>query len=77
MNIFHAIEPKSHSYIFLFQLADWWLNTAYLEYRSPVVVFSSPGLVWPKQEFRNVDDQIRYAANLIAAALDYNQIVEE
>uniref|UniRef100_A0A8C4KJW1 Carnitine O-acetyltransferase n=1 Tax=Dromaius novaehollandiae TaxID=8790 RepID=A0A8C4KJW1_DRONO len=32
-------------------LSDWWLKTAYLEYRLPVVVHSSPGVVLPKQDF--------------------------
>lgn len=52
-------------------LSDWWLNVAYLDYRWPVVVYSSPGLVFPLQEFIRKDDQIRYAAKLIAGALDY------
>uniref|UniRef100_A0A8C7E6C4 Carnitine O-acetyltransferase n=1 Tax=Naja naja TaxID=35670 RepID=A0A8C7E6C4_NAJNA len=32
-------------------LSDWWLKTAYLEYRLPVVIHSSPGVVLPKQDF--------------------------
>ncbi|XP_039278604.1 carnitine O-acetyltransferase isoform X2 [Nilaparvata lugens] len=52
-------------------LADWWLKVAYMEFRSPVVYFSSPGLVFPKTEFRNADDRIRYASQLVAAAVNF------
>lgn len=52
-------------------LADWWLNVAYLEYRDPVVVYSSPGLVFPFEEFENQQQQLAYTANLILAAIQY------
>lgn len=58
-------------------LSEWWLNTAYLDFRWPVVVWSSPGLVFPLQEFKNLDDQLNYAAKLIAGALDYKIMVDE
>lgn len=41
------------------QLSDWWLKTAYLEYRLPVVVHSSPGVVLPKQDFLDRQGQLR------------------
>ncbi|NWS49864.1 CACP acetyltransferase, partial [Probosciger aterrimus] len=40
-------------------LSDWWLKTAYLEYRLPVVVHSSPGVVLPKQDFLDRQGQLR------------------
>lgn len=43
----------------LCQLSDWWLKTAYLEYRLPVVVHSSPGVVLPKQDFLDRQGQLR------------------
>ncbi|XP_052746536.1 carnitine O-acetyltransferase-like [Bicyclus anynana] len=57
-------------------LEDWWLNTAYLEYRDPVVVFSSPGLVFPFRKFNSQEDQLRYAAKTIIAALDYKALID-
>lgn len=63
--------------IFSLQLADWWLKTAYLEYRKPVIVYSSPGLVWPKKTFRNQTEQLLFTAHLIAFALEFNTLVEE
>ncbi|CAH1109108.1 unnamed protein product [Psylliodes chrysocephalus] len=52
-------------------LDEWWLHTAYLEYRDPVVVFSSPGLVFPFEEFSNESDRLKYTARLILAAVQY------
>ncbi|KAB7506160.1 Carnitine O-acetyltransferase [Armadillidium nasatum] len=58
-------------------LTDWWISTAYLDYRWPVVVWSSPGLVFPLQEFHTLDDQLNYASLVIAGALDYKIMVDE
>nr|CAH7723878.1 unnamed protein product [Callosobruchus chinensis] len=52
-------------------LESWWLNTAYLEYRQPVVVYSSPGLVFPFEDFTNEQQRLQYTAMLILAALQY------
>lgn len=52
-------------------LEDWWLNTAYLEYRDPVVIFSSPGLVFPFENFEDEEQRLRYTASLILAAIQY------
>ncbi|RZF35631.1 hypothetical protein LSTR_LSTR008602 [Laodelphax striatellus] len=58
-------------------LADWWLKVAYLEFRAPVVYFSSPGLVFPKQTFKNADDRIRYASQVVAAAVDFKLSIDQ
>ncbi|CAH1991282.1 unnamed protein product [Acanthoscelides obtectus] len=52
-------------------LETWWLNTAYLQYRQPVVVYSSPGLVFPFENFANEEQRLQYTAKLILAALQY------
>jgi len=52
------------------------LSTAYLEYRSPVVIFSSPGLVFPVEDFKSKEDQLRYAAKMIFGALLYKQSID-
>ncbi|XP_050691120.1 carnitine O-acetyltransferase-like isoform X3 [Eriocheir sinensis] len=58
-------------------LSDWWINAAYLDCRGPLVVWSSPGLVFPLQEFKTLDDQLNYAAKVIAGTLDYKIMVDE
>ncbi|XP_063529641.1 carnitine O-acetyltransferase-like [Cydia strobilella] len=57
-------------------LEEWWLNTAYLEYRDPVVVYSSPGLVFPFRKFNSQLDQLQYAAKTLLAALDYKSLID-
>ncbi|XP_044268520.1 carnitine O-acetyltransferase isoform X2 [Tribolium madens] len=57
-------------------LADWWLTTAYLGYRDPVVVYSSPGLVFPFQKFNCEEQRLEYAAKLIAGALSYKELID-
>lgn len=58
-------------------LEDWWLSTAYLGYRDPVTVFSSPGLVFPFRKFCNQNEQLLYAAKTISAALDYKALIDK
>uniref|UniRef100_A0AAY4EET6 Carnitine O-acetyltransferase n=1 Tax=Denticeps clupeoides TaxID=299321 RepID=A0AAY4EET6_9TELE len=57
-------------------LSDWWLQTAYLDYRMPVVVHSSPGVVLPRLEFSDRQGQMRYAAKLIAGVLDFKTMID-
>ncbi|KAM3959049.1 carnitine O-Acetyl-Transferase isoform 2-T2 [Aphomia sociella] len=57
-------------------LEEWWLNTAYLEYRDPVVVYSSPGLVFPFRKFNTQNDQLKYAAKTLLAALEYKDLID-
>lgn len=45
--------------------SNWWLDCAYLQYRDPVVVWSSPGLVYPQRKFVTIDDKINYAAQVV------------
>jgi len=63
--------------MFLFQLADWWLKTAYLAYRLPVVIHSSPALVFPRQCFETQEDFLTYTADLTFAALNYKSDIDK
>lgn len=56
-------------------LADWWLNNAYLGYRDPVVIYSSPGQVFPFEDFLNETDRLTYTAQLILAAVEYKKAI--
>ncbi|KAF2348592.1 Acyltransferase ChoActase/COT/CPT, partial [Trinorchestia longiramus] len=57
-------------------MSEWWLDSAYLQFRMPVVVWSSPGLVFPLVQFTNTQQQLNYAASLIAGALDYKTLLD-
>jgi len=56
--------------------SDWWLDMAYLAYRDPVIVWSSPGIVWPTQTFQDKGEMIKFAAKAVAGALDYKIAVD-
>lgn len=57
-------------------MKEWWLEVAYLGYRMPVIVHSSPGTVGPPVTFHRPDDVYVYAARLVAAVCDYNEMVK-
>lgn len=57
-------------------LASWWTEVAYLSYRQPVVLFSSPGLYFPTRFFDNEFQWCRYAARSIWATLRYKQMID-
>ncbi|XP_043487685.1 carnitine O-acetyltransferase-like isoform X2 [Polistes fuscatus] len=57
-------------------MSTWWLNTAYLGYRAPVIVNSSPGTVGPPLKFNRKEDLYITAAHLIKAICDYNDMVK-
>ncbi|XP_037348168.1 carnitine O-acetyltransferase isoform X3 [Talpa occidentalis] len=57
-------------------LSEWWLKTAYLQYRQPLVIHSSPGLMLPKQDFMDLQGQLRFAAKLIEGVLDFKAMID-
>ncbi|XP_013776464.1 carnitine O-acetyltransferase-like [Limulus polyphemus] len=57
-------------------LSDWWLSSAYLEFRMPLVVHSNPAVVFPPVDFKCKDDQLKFAARVIAGALDYKMKID-
>ncbi|XP_055964870.1 carnitine O-acetyltransferase isoform X1 [Sorex fumeus] len=57
-------------------LSDWWLQTAYLQYRQPVVIYSNPGLLLPKQDFVDLQGQLWFAAKIIEGVLDFKFMID-
>ncbi|XP_038638001.1 carnitine O-acetyltransferase isoform X1 [Scyliorhinus canicula] len=57
-------------------LCDWWLRTAYLEHRLPVVIHSSPAVLLPKQHYYDRQGQLRFAAKLISGVLDFKAMID-
>ncbi|XP_035671417.1 choline O-acetyltransferase-like [Branchiostoma floridae] len=55
---------------------DWWMDDMYLTARLPLVINSSPGMVFPKQIFTEPSDQLRFAARLISGIMDYKVILD-
>lgn len=57
-------------------MSDWWLQEAYLGYRSPVIVHSSPGTVGPPHKFDTPDDFYSCAAHVIKGICDYDKMIK-
>ncbi|XP_064616080.1 carnitine O-acetyltransferase-like [Liolophura sinensis] len=58
-------------------LADWWLDTAYLSPRGPIMIHINPGLTMPPQDYTDEKGQLKFAAKLIAGALDFKIMIDE
>ncbi|KAL3872104.1 hypothetical protein ACJMK2_040057 [Sinanodonta woodiana] len=58
-------------------LSEWWKYTAYLDYRMPVVIHSNPGTLFPRQSYRKKEEQIQFAAKVLAGVLDYKMMIDE
>ncbi|XP_068594497.1 carnitine O-acetyltransferase-like isoform X2 [Brachionichthys hirsutus] len=57
-------------------LSEWWMQTAYLDCRMPVAVYTSPGVVLPRMHFQDRQGQMRFAAKLIAGVLDFKRMID-
>uniref|UniRef100_S4RY44 Choline O-acetyltransferase n=1 Tax=Petromyzon marinus TaxID=7757 RepID=S4RY44_PETMA len=67
------VEQKNKTCV---QVYEWWLNDMYLDNRVPLPVNSNPGMVLPRQLFRDQADQLRFAARLISGILDYKVVID-
>lgn len=57
-------------------MTEWWLNTAYLGYRAPLIINSNPGTVGPPIKFNRREDIYMIAAFLIKAVLNYDAMIK-
>ncbi|XP_026125578.1 carnitine O-acetyltransferase isoform X1 [Carassius auratus] len=57
-------------------LSDWWMQSAYLDSRMPVAMYTSPGVVLPKMHFHDRQGQMRFASKLIAGVLDFKSMID-
>uniref|UniRef100_A0AAQ4S577 Choline/carnitine acyltransferase domain-containing protein n=1 Tax=Gasterosteus aculeatus aculeatus TaxID=481459 RepID=A0AAQ4S577_GASAC len=57
-------------------LSEWWMQTAYLDCRMPVAVYTSPGVVLPRMHFHDRQGQMRFAAKLIAGVLEFKKMID-
>ncbi|KAM8866748.1 carnitine O-acetyltransferase [Synchiropus picturatus] len=57
-------------------LSDWWMQSAYLDCRMPVAVYTSPGVVLPRMHFHDRQGQMRFAAKLIAGVLEFKKMID-
>ncbi|XP_061624734.1 carnitine O-acetyltransferase-like isoform X2 [Phyllopteryx taeniolatus] len=57
-------------------LSEWWMQSAYLDCRMPVAVYTSPGVVLPRMRFQDRQGQMRFAAKLIAGVLEFKKLID-
>ncbi|KAM3868335.1 carnitine O-acetyltransferase-like [Diretmus argenteus] len=57
-------------------LSEWWMQSAYLDCRMPVAVYTSPGVVLPRMRFHDSQGQMRFAARLIAGVLEFKKMID-
>lgn len=60
-------------------LSDWWLKVAYLDFRSPVIINVSPGVIFPKSEIADYsghEGQLQQAAKLIRGVMDFKYLID-
>ncbi|CAF1023544.1 unnamed protein product [Didymodactylos carnosus] len=57
-------------------LSQWWLDQTYLLWRGNLPIYYNPGALFPKQKYRNFDEQLKFAANFIYALLKYRKLID-
>lgn len=46
------------------QAYDWWLEDMYLKNKAPLPINSNPGMVFPRTDFNDGDDRLRYVTTI-------------
>ncbi|KAH8376864.1 hypothetical protein KR093_001782, partial [Drosophila rubida] len=57
-------------------LAQRWLVNAYLKYRDPVTVYTSPGMTFPYHKFNDMSEFVKYTATVIHGLGEFKGIVD-
>uniref|UniRef100_A0A1A9W5I6 Choline/carnitine acyltransferase domain-containing protein n=1 Tax=Glossina brevipalpis TaxID=37001 RepID=A0A1A9W5I6_9MUSC len=57
-------------------LANRWLKAAYMQYRDPVSVWSSPGMTFPMKLFVQDEEWLKYTAKAIMGMIKYKKKVD-
>ncbi|XP_021391816.1 choline O-acetyltransferase [Lonchura striata] len=55
---------------------NYWLDDMYLNNRLALPVNSSPAITFAPQHFKDINDQLRFAANLISGVQDYKALLD-
>nr|XP_002190953.4 choline O-acetyltransferase [Taeniopygia guttata] len=55
---------------------NYWLDDMYLNNRLALPVNSSPAITFARQHFKDINDQLRFAANLISGVQDYKALLD-
>lgn len=58
-NVWKRIISCCLTFVVFMQLTEWWMQSAYLDCRMPVAVYTSPGVVLPRMHFTDRQGQMR------------------
>ncbi|NWV67133.1 CLAT acetyltransferase, partial [Malurus elegans] len=64
-------SEKTKNWVF-----SYWLDDMYLNNRLALPVNSSPAIIFARQHFKDVNDQLRFATNLISGVQDYKGLLD-
>ncbi|KAL0964810.1 hypothetical protein UPYG_G00329280 [Umbra pygmaea] len=64
-------SEKTYNWVY-----DYWLEDMYLNQRLALPVNSNPAMVFPKQNFTDRKDSLRFAAHLITGVLEYKERID-
>ncbi|XP_057227406.1 choline O-acetyltransferase [Malurus melanocephalus] len=64
-------SEKTKNWVF-----NYWLDDMYLNNRLALPVNSSPAIIFARQHFKDVNDQLRFATNLISGVQDYKGLLD-
>ncbi|KAJ8013543.1 hypothetical protein DPEC_G00030860 [Dallia pectoralis] len=64
-------SEKTYNWVY-----DYWLEDMYLNQRLALPVNSNPAMVFPKQNFKDRKDSLRFAAHLITGVLEYKERID-
>ena len=59
------------------QVYKWWLDDMYLNNMLPLPISSSPGWVFPKQNFECIEDMLKYTTKMIFGWMQFKQQLEK
>lgn len=58
-------------------LAQWWLDKVYLEPRYNVPMNVNPGSLYPKVDYKTIDEQLLFATKYILGFLEFKKIIDK
>lgn len=56
-------------------MSQWWLDKVYLEPRYDLIISCNPASLYPKADYRTVDEQLQFATKYILGFLQYTRML--
>ena len=56
---------------------DWWIDENFLKNKKSLPINSNPAMVFPKENFSDENNQLKFASHLITAVFDFKTLIYE